>query len=204
MTNKEFIEQIAPKVQAYCRQYGYAFPSAIIGQACLESGFGKSSLAYKYHNYFGMKCGTAWRGKSVNLSTNEEYTKGVYTTIKDNFRVYDSMDEGVQGYFSFINNSRYARLKLATSSRHYLEIIKDCGYATSSKYVDSVYSVITSNNLERFDNLSGIPEHTIEAVAKEVIRGYWGNGEDRKQRLTKAGYDYYRVQAAVNLMLKQK
>jgi len=42
----------------------------------------------------------------------------------------------------------------------------------------------------------------IVTVAKEVIRGDWGNGDDRYNRLTAAGYDYYAVQAKVNELLK--
>ena len=42
----------------------------------------------------------------------------------------------------------------------------------------------------------------IEAVAKEVIAGKWGNGEDRKDRLTEAGYNYREVQDKVNELLK--
>lgn len=43
---------------------------------------------------------------------------------------------------------------------------------------------------------------TVQEIAKEVIAGKWGNGEDRKKRLTAAGYDYDTVQAKVNAMLK--
>lgn len=43
---------------------------------------------------------------------------------------------------------------------------------------------------------------SIEAVAKEVIEGKWGNGEDRKKRLTAAGYSYSKVQAKVNALCK--
>lgn len=39
-------------------------------------------------------------------------------------------------------------------------------------------------------------------IAKEVIAGKWGKGTERKQRLTLAGYDYKKVQAAVNRLLK--
>ena len=35
-------------------------------------------------------------------------------------------------------------------------------------------------------------------IAKEVMAGLWGNGEDRKKRLQAAGYDYSAVQAEVN------
>lgn len=43
---------------------------------------------------------------------------------------------------------------------------------------------------------------TIDELAKEVIAGKWGSGNDRRQRLTKAGYDYKAVQNRVNQILK--
>lgn len=42
---------------------------------------------------------------------------------------------------------------------------------------------------------------SVDEVAKEVIRGDWGNGDERKQRLTAAGYDYRTIQNRVNEML---
>lgn len=45
-------------------------------------------------------------------------------------------------------------------------------------------------------------EKTIEEVAREVIRGKWGNGSERKRRLKDAGYDYNVVQAKVNEILR--
>lgn len=40
-------------------------------------------------------------------------------------------------------------------------------------------------------------------IAKEVLQGKWGNGADRKTKLTKAGYDYTKVQAEVNKLLNK-
>lgn len=40
-----------------------------------------------------------------------------------------------------------------------------------------------------------------EEIAKEVINGLWGNGEDRKKRLSSAGYDYSTIQNLVNKMV---
>jgi surface antigen len=45
------------------------------------------------------------------------------------------------------------------------------------------------------------PTKSVDELAKEVIRGDWGNGQDRKDRLTAAGYNYSQVQARVNEML---
>lgn len=43
---------------------------------------------------------------------------------------------------------------------------------------------------------------SVTELAKEVIAGKWGNGSDRKNRLTQAGYDYAAVQAKVNELMK--
>ena len=43
---------------------------------------------------------------------------------------------------------------------------------------------------------------SVDEIAREVIQGKWGNGTDRKKRLTNAGYDYNAVQKRVNELLK--
>lgn len=78
----EFINTIAPLIVKEAKSRGYKVASAIIAQACLESNYGKSTLSAKYHNYFGMKCGSYWTGKSVNMTTKEEYKVGTLTTIR--------------------------------------------------------------------------------------------------------------------------
>ena len=208
MTNSEFIEQIATYVKKYAYVYGIEVHSPIIAQAILESGWGKSVLASKYHNYFGLKCCIAWKGKSVNMATKEEYKVGTLTNIRDNFRVFDSMEDGVKGYFDFINTIRYANLKGVKSPEEYVRRIKADGYATSSKYVDNIMKVIRDNKLTRFDGngdvdmkkeeltgkvLSG--KEIIDILAKRVIKGDYGVGADRKEKL---GDLYSIVQKRVN------
>ena len=111
MSKEKFITAVAGYVDKYASGYGILVHSSVIAQAILESGWGKSTLAVEYHNYFGLKCGTKWKGESVNLSTKEEYTPGTLTSIRDNFRIYSSMEEGVKGYFEFIQLPRYQNLK---------------------------------------------------------------------------------------------
>ena len=138
MGKQEFIESIAYYVQQYAPKYDIQVHSPIIAQAILESGWGESKLAAQYHNYFGLTCGIGWTGKSVNMATWEEYTPGVKTNITQNFRVYDSMAAGVEGYFVFIQYPRYKNLKGVTDPRAYVERIKADGYATASNYVSAV------------------------------------------------------------------
>jgi len=218
----EFIKKVAPIVQKYAKQYNYKVVSPIIAQACLESGYGQSSLAYKYHNYFGMKCGSSWKGKSVNLMTKEEYSPGVITNIRDNFRVYNSLDEGIKGYFEFISYSRYDNLKKASSPVEYLTLIKQDGYATASKYVEDNMAVVKSYNLTQYDTIAKekmkedinkivntvsttnpSKKKTNEEIALEVIDGKWGVGSVRKKKLKAAGYNYSAIQKLVNKLSKK-
>lgn len=199
---KDFINKIAPLIKYEAKERGYNVCSTVIAQAIIESASGTSSLGFKYHNYFGMKCGSSWRGKSVNLSTKEEYTVGKLTTIKDNFRVYDDMAKGVAGYYDFINTKRYANLKSAKNYREYANLLKADGYATSSTYVNTLISTVNKYDLIKYDTDININKKTNGEIAFEVIDNKWGNGEERKKRLTEAGYDYKAIQRLVNDILK--
>ena len=104
IAREKFIADIAGYVKKYAGLYGILVYSPVIAQAVLESGWGESRLSSQYHNYFGLKCGTRWTGRSVNMRTQEEYREGTLTSIRDNFRVFDSMEEGVKLAESLIDN----------------------------------------------------------------------------------------------------
>ena len=207
---KSFIAEIAPVIQKYAKARGYKVASPIIAQACCESAFGTSSLGYKYHNYFGMKCGGSWKGKSVNMTTKEEYSVGTLTTIKDNFRVYDSLDEGVQGYFDFIKAVRYSNLKTAQTPEEYLERIKKDGYATSSTYVKTNMNIVNKYNLTVYDDFSGAstvetpvskPENATQSTSQPVSKPSSNEVKATKpaQKLDKALAGVYRCMANLNV-----
>ena len=210
MTKADFFETVAPIIIREANARGYKYPSAIIAQAACESNWGKSQLSAKYHNYFGMKCGSKWKGKSVNMKTKEEYTKGTLSTIRDNFRAYDSLEEGIKGYFDFIDCTRYKNLKVATSCKDYITKLKNDGWATSSTYISTLSKIVEGNNLTKYDNVKGVTVEVVpqiktnQQIAEEVIAGKWGNGLVRKQRLEAAGYDIAAIQGIVNKMLKYR
>ena len=166
---QKFVDDIAKYVQKYAGSYGISVHSPIIAQAILESGWGKSRLAADYHNYFGMKCGTKWTGPSVNMTTQEEYTAGTLATIKDNFRVYDNMENGVKGYFEFIQLSRYENLKGIVNPQKYIETIKNDGYATSSTYVDSLMQIIKLYNLTSYDSAESVEGEDIMGSRQAMV-----------------------------------
>ena len=67
----------------------------------------------------------------------------------------------------------------------------NAGYSVFDEKVNVVY---TGKNT--------VVKKTVTELAKEVIAGKWGNGQDRKNRLNAAGYDYTAVQDKVNELLK--
>ena len=150
-TNEEFIQVMAYYIRKYSAQYGIKVNSGILAQAILESNWGRSTLSAKYHNYFGLKAGPYWTGKSVNMVTQEEYVPGTYTNIRDNFRAFNSLEEGVRGYFEFTKFPNYAKIKTATTPEEYLTYIKQAGYATSSTYVQNTMRVVQTYNLTKYD-----------------------------------------------------
>ena len=157
MNKEDFIESIAKIVKKIAPEFGIKVCSPIIAQACLESAYGTSNKA-RYHNYFGLK----YRANRVSCnngyfkdSSKEQLLNGSYVPISDDWYSFDSMEDGVRGYFEFIDISRYSNLKGVVNPYEYLKLIKEDGYATSIDYVDNVYNVIKSNNLERFDNKEG-------------------------------------------------
>ena len=67
-----------------------------------------------------------------------------------------------------------------------------------------VAAKVTANLSSTASTTTPSTSKTTEEVAKEVIAGKWGNGEDRKQRLTAAGYNYSLIQAKVNELMGAK
>lgn len=143
MTNaqKTFIEQIGKAAQSYYSLY-HILPSLVIAMACKESGFGVSKLGSVNHNYFGMKwntkCGTKW----VEYNTKEWDAKaGKYVTVKAKFRSYDSMSDGIRGFYDFlIGYKRYSNLIGEKDPATACNKIQADGWATAPDYGSSLYN----------------------------------------------------------------
>lgn len=172
------ILRTAPICQKYAKLYGYKICSPAIAQILQES-LGKyeglSLLAYEYHNLHGIKCGDAWvkAGKpSINMKTGEEYIVGKTTMINDYFRVYASEDEGIRGYYEFLQYKRYAAVKLASTPYDYLVALKAAGYCTSSTYVDKCMNKIQTYDLTKYDGPTVPPDYILGKTYTTVVNLY--------------------------------
>lgn len=74
-------------------------------------------------------------------------------------------------------------------------------------YKEDFPETIKSSGLNGFAKTSDAtesPKKSIDELAKEVLENKWSTGEERRTRLTEAGYNYNEVQAIVNEMVKEK
>lgn len=191
---KDFVDMIYNNLKKYAPRYHLKCYPVILAQAIMESGWGNSYLACK-NNFFGLKCGRYWKGKSVNLQTKEEYAEGTLTNVRANFRVYDNPAQGVKGYCEFLMARRYSNLKDIVNNETYITLLCKDGYATSRSYKKGILNLIATYDLNKYSYDS---VKDIDTVALSVLRGNWGNGEERRKKLESAGYDYNLVQSRVN------
>lgn len=208
MTKQEFLNKIIPIIQNENSKRGNPlYNSVVIAQAICETGWGSSSLMIKANAIFGIKATSSWKGKVYNARTKEYYNGNAYNIV-DCFRAYNSFEESVEDYFNLIcNSSRYKKALYTGSPTECITAIKNSGYATSPVYINTIMSIIDSNNLRQYDKASFVDNVekpvdnsvNIEQLAQDVINGKYGNGEERKQKL---GHLYGEVQKRVNEILK--
>ena len=130
---------------------GGFFKSVIIAQAAIESNWGRSALSAKYNNYFGIKAGKSWKGKTVNMKTGEVFD-GKNVTINSNFRVYDSLADSIRDRNRLLRLPRYMAVEPADTPQKQAEAIKAAGYCTATNYVESIMATINANGLTLYDN----------------------------------------------------
>jgi flagellar protein FlgJ len=129
--------------------------SNILGQAALESGWGKHEIRAKdgvpSHNLFGIKATSGWTGKVAEVTTTE-YIGGVARKVTAKFRAYDSYEEAFKDHARLLSQSpRYSRtVAQADNVQAYAQGLQKAGYATDPAYADKLTKVInTTLRLQR-------------------------------------------------------
>lgn len=145
-----FINELAPKAQEIQRTYNI-LPSIIIAQGILESDWGKSGLAQKENNYFGIKGGDG----SPTYQT-QEYT-GQWETVDEPFRSYDSMEESMVDHAKLLyygttwNHQQYQSVLEATHYEEAAHALQASGYATDPHYAEKLIKLIETYHLNQYD-----------------------------------------------------
>ena len=154
------------------------FPSVMMAQGILESGNGKSQLAAKYNNHFGIKCQCRacpcfLLGQYVELPTKEE-VNGRVITITDKFRSYKNTYDSFVDRISFLKeNTRYknAGVFSARTPQEQTAALQKAGYATASSYSNQLNQLISRYNLERLDKIKAERRLTSNQTNYAIVGG---------------------------------
>lgn len=141
----------------------YKIPASItLAQGILESGNGKSKLATKGNNHFGIKCHNDWKGKTMRQDDDAP---------KECFRVYKNAEESYNDHSKFLkNSSRYASLfdLEITDYKSWAKGLKKAGYATSPVYASALIKLIEDYNLQQYDQM--VVQKKFKKKKKEEVK----------------------------------
>ena len=195
---KKFVNGIYPIViNEYVKRISNGertvFPSVCIAQAALESGWNLNATTL-----FGIK------GDGVELDTTE-YVNGEYVNVKDSFVKYPDLASAVQGYYTLMEWDNYDDVRNANTYEIacYALTSGEYPYATDPCYSNKLIEIISDFSLDYFDDVAQFTDNNdisyvnvnIDELAWAVIRGEYGNGQERKDKL---GDLYEIVQNRVN------
>ena len=189
-------------------------PAVILAQAAKESGWNLDASTL-----FGIK------GADIEFDTTE-FINGTYVNIKAGFAKYPNTMGAVYGYLDLmqwdnyndatsantvegelygltnaVNNTdrdadgNWVGYNYATAPDYYettLAIINDFGLRVFNDYVWSVV-----NDSENEENIEQPSQELDESVIDAIYRGEYGDGDERRQKLEAAGYNYADYQAAM-------
>ena len=121
--------------------------SITLAQALLESNVGKSTLATRNHNHFGIKCfsRTCTKGHCSNHSDDSH---------KDFFRIYPDVATSFRAHSDFLKNGKRYRSLFQLDPADYqgwAHGLKKAGYATDKRYAHKLIRLIEDLDLTRYD-----------------------------------------------------
>ncbi len=138
-----YVKRFAKVAQGEMHKYG--IPASItLAQGLLESNAGKSPLASKYNNHFGIKCFSkkCKKGHCSNFSDDSH---------KDFFRNYPTAWESYRAHSEFLQKGRYQHLLKETSYKNWAHGLLKAGYATDQQYGHKLIRLIEDLELYRYD-----------------------------------------------------
>lgn len=174
--NSDYLDYIGQYKKIAIREMNRAgIPASIkLAQALLESNAGKSELARRANNHFGIKCGPDWSGKTFNKEDDDYNEFG--DLVKSCFRKYKSAEDSYIAHSEFLRDPKKAnrygflfRLR-PTDYRRWAIGLRTSGYATSASYDASLIRIIETYKLYEYDQFGGgftpgsEPEETIAGL----------------------------------------
>lgn len=143
---QDFMNRMLPYAMQASQASGVP-PQLMLGQAALESGWGKREInmadGSNSHNLFGIKANAGWNGKVAEVLTTE-YRNGMAYKQVERFRAYSSYAEAFHDYAGMIGrNPRYSEvLQHGDDITGMAQAIQKAGYATDPKYAEKLVRVM--------------------------------------------------------------
>ena len=137
--------------------------SITLAQGLLESGAGRSTLATKANNHFGIKCHKGWKGEKTYHDDDAP---------QECFRSYSKAEDSFQDHSDFLRY--YDRYKFLfdleiTDYKGWCYGLKQAGYATDPNYAPKLIKLIEDYDLTRFDKGAVVAVESPEKLEKAVI-----------------------------------
>ena len=157
--NSEFYDYIEKYKKVAIKEMERAgVPASIkLAQGILESNAGRSELARKANNHFGMKCGGDWKGKTFHKEDDDYDEFG--NLQKSCFRSYRKAEDSYIAHSEFLRDPRKAhiygflfRIK-TTDYKRWAKGLKSAGYATAGNYDSKLINLIETYNLNQYDEM---------------------------------------------------
>jgi hypothetical protein len=139
-------------------------PAAItLAQGIHESGAGKSNLALKSNNHFGIKCKTNWVGEKVY---HDDDARG------ECFRKYPAVDHSYKDHSDFLKNGQRYAFLFGLDPEDYTAWangLKKAGYATNPKYPQVLIKLVEEYGLQHYTLIAigKIPDQAFELANEE-------------------------------------
>lgn len=129
---------------ALTEQEKYGIPASItLAQGIIESNAGRSKMAVKDNNHFGIKCYDKCIGcRCANYADDDIY---------DMFRIFESAWESYREHSKVLLRERYKSCFKSRNYKHWAKELQRCGYATNKKYAQNLILIIEKYKLNKFD-----------------------------------------------------
>ena len=142
--NQAYLDYIAQyRDLAIAQQRKHKVPAAItMAQGILESAAGRSELAVKANNHFGIKCTSDWQGRTINKDDDK---------ANECFRRYARVEDSYEDHSLFLLRKRYESLFALPIGDYkgWAHGLKACGYATDPKYPEKLIQLIELYELDK-------------------------------------------------------
>lgn len=141
----KYVKRFAKVAQGEMHKFG--IPASItLAQGLLESNAGKSPLASKNNNHFGIKCFSkkCKKGHCSNFSDDSH---------KDFFKVYPTAWDSYRAHSKFLQGRRYQHLLKETNYKSWANGLVKAGYATDQAYGKKLIRLIESLELYKYDEV---------------------------------------------------